>query len=72
MTMERLAAGEIRAADIADVLARAHISPVLTAHPTEVQRKSILDAQRAISEPCRRRQKPQTCPPYNLLWPFGS
>jgi phosphoenolpyruvate carboxylase len=50
MTMERLAAGEIRAADIADVLARAHISPVLTAHPTEVQRKSILDAQRAISE----------------------
>jgi phosphoenolpyruvate carboxylase len=50
MSMERLAAGGIRAADIADALAGAHISPVLTAHPTEVQRKSILDAQRAISE----------------------
>ncbi|MDO7605832.1 MAG: phosphoenolpyruvate carboxylase [Burkholderiaceae bacterium] len=25
-----------------------HVSPVLTAHPTEVQRKSILDAERAI------------------------
>ena len=28
----------------------AYISPVLTAHPTEVQRKSILDAERAIAE----------------------
>jgi phosphoenolpyruvate carboxylase len=26
------------------------VSPVLTAHPTEVQRKSILDAERAIAE----------------------
>ena len=31
-------------------LNRAYISPVLTAHPTEVQRKSILDAERAIAE----------------------
>ena len=30
--------------------ASAYISPVLTAHPTEVQRKSILDAERAIAE----------------------
>lgn len=29
--------------------ANAHISPVLTAHPTEVQRKTILDCQRTIS-----------------------
>ena len=29
---------------------QAYISPVLTAHPTEVQRKSILDAERAIAE----------------------
>ena len=27
-----------------------YVSPVLTAHPTEVQRKSILDAERAIAE----------------------
>ena len=40
----------IRAADIAATLQHAYISPVLTAHPTEVQRKSILDAERAIAE----------------------
>ena len=34
---------------IARTLSESHISPVLTAHPTEVQRKSILDAERAIS-----------------------
>ncbi len=34
---------------IAAVLSSAFISPVLTAHPTEVQRKSILDAERAIA-----------------------
>jgi phosphoenolpyruvate carboxylase len=50
MTFERLARGGVRAVDIAQVLARAYISPVLTAHPTEVQRKSILDAERAIAE----------------------
>ena len=35
---------------IANCLAGAHLSPVLTAHPTEVQRKSILDAERAIAQ----------------------
>ena len=50
MTLERLAAADIRAADIAKTLSHAYISPVLTAHPTEVQRKSILDAERTIAE----------------------
>jgi phosphoenolpyruvate carboxylase len=50
MTLKRLADADVRAADIAQTLAHAHISPVLTAHPTEVQRKSILDAERAIAE----------------------
>ena len=34
---------------VAQTLAGSHISPVLTAHPTEVQRKSILDAERDIA-----------------------
>ena len=34
---------------IAHTLAQSHVSPVLTAHPTEVQRKSILDAERGIA-----------------------
>jgi phosphoenolpyruvate carboxylase len=50
MTFRRLAAGHVDAATIAQTLAHAYISPVLTAHPTEVQRKSILDAERAIAE----------------------
>jgi phosphoenolpyruvate carboxylase len=35
---------------IARALSRSFVSPVLTAHPTEVQRKSTLDAERAVSE----------------------
>jgi phosphoenolpyruvate carboxylase len=50
MAFERLAQADIRASEIAQTLAQAYISPVLTAHPTEVQRKSILDAERAIAE----------------------
>ncbi len=52
---ERLAAGDIRAADIAATLRSANIAAVLTAHPTEVQRKSILDAQWAIADLVSRR-----------------
>jgi phosphoenolpyruvate carboxylase len=49
-TFERLHEGDVRAAEVAETLQRAYISPVLTAHPTEVQRKSILDAERQIAE----------------------
>src|SRR5204863_4845132 len=56
MSLERLAEAGIRAGDIAKTLAHAYISPVLTAHPTEVQRKSILDAERAIAELLERRE----------------
>ena len=50
LTFERLHAAGLRAADVSQALENAYISPVLTAHPTEVQRKSILDAERAIAE----------------------
>ena len=50
LTFERLHRADVRTADVAASLAQAYISPVLTAHPTEVQRKSILDAERAIAE----------------------
>ena len=50
LTFERLHQAEIRDDDIAATLATAYIAPVLTAHPTEVQRKSILDAERAIAQ----------------------
>ena len=56
MTLERLGAADIRAADIVKTLGTAYISPVLTAHPTEVQRKSILDAERTIAELVEKRE----------------
>jgi phosphoenolpyruvate carboxylase len=49
MAFERFARRGVHADAIAATLLRAFISPVLTAHPTEVQRKSILDAERAIA-----------------------
>ena len=49
LALERLHAADIRSDTVAKVLKKSWISPVLTAHPTEVQRKSILDAERAIA-----------------------
>ena len=50
LSFERLHRADVRSADVAQMLTQAYISPVLTAHPTEVQRKSILDAERALAE----------------------
>jgi phosphoenolpyruvate carboxylase len=47
--LERLAAAGVDGATIAHWFAEALVCPVLTAHPTEVQRKSILDAEREIA-----------------------
>jgi phosphoenolpyruvate carboxylase len=47
--VERLAAAEVPAGAVQAWLDEALVSPVLTAHPTEVQRKSILDAEREIA-----------------------
>ncbi len=60
MCFERLARNDIRAADIAKTLSQAYISPVLTAHPTEVQRKSILDAERAVAALIHQRDELRT------------
>ena len=50
VAFERLHRADHRADDIARTLDQAYLAPVLTAHPTEVQRRSILDAERAIAE----------------------
>jgi phosphoenolpyruvate carboxylase len=46
--LERAAAGR-SSKDILGFFDRARVSPVLTAHPTEVQRQSILDCEREIA-----------------------
>jgi phosphoenolpyruvate carboxylase len=47
--LAKLAEAGIEPQALAECLAQAFIVPVLTAHPTEVQRKSILDAQQAVA-----------------------
>ena len=50
VALARLRWAGIAPKTIANTLARSFVSPVLTAHPTEVQRKSILDAERGIAQ----------------------
>jgi phosphoenolpyruvate carboxylase len=50
VAMSRLRWAGIAPKTIAATLAQSYVSPVLTAHPTEVQRKSILDAERSIAQ----------------------
>ena len=50
VALARLRWAGIAPKTIADTLASSYVAPVLTAHPTEVQRKSILDAERDIAQ----------------------
>ena len=50
MSLKRLQGQGITPQAISEMLSHSFVSPVLTAHPTEVQRKSILDAERAIAQ----------------------
>jgi phosphoenolpyruvate carboxylase len=47
--LQRLRAGGVTTRQMVSLLERAKVEPVLTAHPTEVQRKSVLDRQRSIT-----------------------
>jgi phosphoenolpyruvate carboxylase len=48
--LQRLKARGVKAAAIESFFNNAYVAPVLTAHPTEVQRQSILQAERAIGK----------------------
>jgi phosphoenolpyruvate carboxylase len=49
VALARLRWAGIHPRTVSQTLAQSYLSPVLTAHPTEVQRKSILDAERVIA-----------------------
>jgi len=60
--LARIRAEGVDAVAVAGWLDTAIVSPVLTAHPTEVQRKSILDAERAIARLLDRRDRMAMAP----------
>ena len=60
--LARLAAAKISPDRIVQFFGRALIVPVLTAHPTEVQRRSILDTEREIERLLAERGTPLTEP----------
>jgi phosphoenolpyruvate carboxylase len=57
LALARVQAVAITPETLQDFLSRALISPVLTAHPTEVHRKSILDRQLETAELLERRDR---------------
>jgi phosphoenolpyruvate carboxylase len=50
------------AADLRQFFGKAHVSPVLTAHPTEVRRKSTIDREMEIAALLERRERVQLTP----------
>jgi phosphoenolpyruvate carboxylase len=60
--LQRADAAGIGHAAIAGFFATALIAPVLTAHPTEVQRKSVLDTERRIAALLEERDRMRLTP----------
>lgn len=58
--LSRLDNAGVSGSQVRNFLSESLISPVLTAHPTEVQRKSILDAEREIARLLAARDIPLT------------
>ncbi len=62
LALERLRQAGVAESRLSAFFARAMISPVLTAHPTEVQRKSILDCQMEVARLLAERDRPVLTP----------
>ena len=66
--LEGLAKAGVTREAVAEWLAHALVSPVLTAHPTEVQRKSILDCEREIVRLLTLRDRTALTPKETAEW----
>jgi phosphoenolpyruvate carboxylase len=62
LALTRLKAAAVDASRLRAFLANALVCPVLTAHPTEVQRKSILDCHRSIARLIAERSRVELTP----------
>src|ERR1700736_6178183 len=61
-TLAHARAAGLKAADLRKFFAEALVSPVLTAHPTEVRRKSTIDREMEIAALLDRRERVQLTP----------
>src|SRR4051812_16988820 len=61
-TLVNARAAGLKAADLRKFFAEALVSPVLTAHPTEVRRKSTIDREMEIAALLERRERVQLTP----------
>ena len=66
--LDDLARAGVTREAVAEWLAHALVSPVLTAHPTEVQRKSILDCEREIVRLLTLRDRTKLTPEESREW----
>lgn len=57
--LERARAAGVKAPELLAWFERARVAPVLTAHPTEVQRQSILDCEREIARLLAKESSPE-------------
>jgi phosphoenolpyruvate carboxylase len=62
LTLSHARAAGLSAADLRKFFAGAQVSPVLTAHPTEVRRKSTMDREMEIAALLDRRERMQLTP----------
>ena len=56
-TYAKLESAELDSATVADALAGALVSPVITAHPTETRRRTVFDTQHRITQLMRLRMR---------------
>lgn len=70
-TWRKLEQAKVTSTQVADMMTRAEVAPVLTAHPTETRRRTIFDAQAAITASMAQRreilQKPENARTARLL-----
>ncbi|MDJ0865084.1 MAG: phosphoenolpyruvate carboxylase [Myxococcota bacterium] len=59
LAVDRLEASAVAAQDVRDALARLEIRPVVTAHPTEASRRSVLSKLADVGELVERRRDPR-------------
>ncbi|MFZ2267364.1 MAG: phosphoenolpyruvate carboxylase [Azonexus sp.] len=60
--LDQLAAHQVAPEAVADFFAHAVVAPVLTAHPTEVQRQSMIRNHREIAQLLEQRERQQLTP----------